>query len=70
MRERIKIEVWQNIGCFKIVKELFEIVSKDVGPVEHIRKSYQKKGYKMCKQSFYYMLRNKLYTETWLNFDK
>ncbi|WP_304142244.1 recombinase family protein [Mesoflavibacter zeaxanthinifaciens] len=45
----------------RIVKELFEIVSKGVGAVEHIRKSYLKKGFNRCKQSFYYMLRNKLY---------
>ena len=46
----------------EIVKNMFKEVANGVLPIEHIRKSFIKQGYKGCKQSFYYMLRNKLYT--------
>lgn len=44
-----------------LVKELFSEVSKDVFPVEKIRKNYSDKGFTMCKQSFYNILKSRLY---------
>ena len=44
-----------------IVKEMFGEVANGLLSIEQIRKDFIKKGYKGCKQSFYYMLRNKVY---------
>ncbi len=44
-----------------IVREMFREVANGVLSIEQIRKDFIKKGYKRCKQSFYYMLRNKVY---------
>ncbi|WP_271768769.1 recombinase family protein [Aquimarina algiphila] len=45
-----------------LVKEIFEEVSLGVNSIEQLRKDYKNRGYNRCKQSFYNMLRNRVYT--------
>ena len=62
--ERIRIEDKASMRPNKdaeIVREMFREVTNGVLSIEQIRKDFIKKGYKGCKQSFYNMLRNKLY---------
>lgn len=43
------------------VREIFDEISQGVSNVEGVRVKYISKGYNKCKQSFYNMLRNKVY---------
>ena len=45
----------------EILRQMFLEVAAGVNSIEQIRKNFMSKGFKGCKQSFYYMLRNKLY---------
>ena len=43
------------------VQEAFKEVAKDILPMDHIRKSLMRSGFKCAKQTFYNMLRNPIY---------
>ena len=45
----------------KLVYELFSEVSLGLRPCEVIRRDFKNKGYKSCKQSFYNLLKNRVY---------
>ncbi|WP_417558732.1 recombinase family protein [Mesoflavibacter zeaxanthinifaciens] len=45
----------------EIVKNIFQEASLCVGSLEELRKSFKSHGYTKCKQSFYNMLKNKVY---------
>ncbi len=44
-----------------LIREIFQEASVCIGSLEELRRRYEKRGYKMCKQSFYNMLKNKVY---------
>ena len=46
----------------EILRQMFLEVAAGVNSIEQIRKNFISKGFKGCKQAFYYMLRNKLYS--------